>query len=228
MGALLREPLELVKCETSDVLGARPRRDDHRGGDPARRADARGSLRRVHRLQPGRAAARGGQGQGHHPPRGRLLPGHHGRPPRPHAALHHPDGGQPLPRGARHGAVGQGGAGARTLHLLRLARAAAARPGQERHPLRARRRHLHEARGGGRPGRGHLRRPAGDVGHRHPLPARPRHHHHHPRARLRPRSVHQGGRLLRQMGRGRDGQALARRLHPAPPGAAGGLGSGST
>ena len=74
------------------------------------------------------------------------------------------------------------------LHLLRLDRAAADRPGQERDPGRARRRPLHEARGGGRPRRGHLRRPPGQLGDRHALPARPRHHDHHPRARLRPRS----------------------------------------
>ncbi len=43
-------------------------------------------------------------------------------------------------------------------------RAAPARPGQERHPLRARRRSLHEARGGRGPRRGHLRRPSGDLG----------------------------------------------------------------
>ena len=50
------------------------------------------------------------------------------------------------------------------VHLLRLDRAAAARPGQERHPRRAGRRPLHEARGGGRPRRGRLRRPAGRRG----------------------------------------------------------------
>ena len=62
------------------------------------------------------------------------------------------------------------------VHLLRVDRAAAARPGQERDPRRAGRRPLHEARGGGRPRRGHLRRPPGELGHRHALPARPRHH----------------------------------------------------
>ena len=66
------------------------------------------------------------------------------------------------------------------VHLLRLDRAAAARPGQERDPRRARRRPLHEARGRGGPGRGHLRRPPGDLGHRHALPARPRHHRSSP------------------------------------------------
>ena len=65
------------------------------------------------------------------------------------------------------------------LHLLRVDRAAPARPGQERDPRRARRRPLHEARGGRRPRRGRLRRPADELGHRHALPARPRHHDHH-------------------------------------------------
>ena len=103
---------------------ARSRRAGDRGRDPAGRAHARGPVRRVHRLQPGRASARGVAGQGRHPSRGRHVPGHHGGAPRPHAAVHHPDGGEPLPRRARDGAVGEGGARARALHLLRLDRAA--------------------------------------------------------------------------------------------------------
>ncbi len=195
----------------------------HRGRDPSRRAHAGRAFRRIHRLQPGRATARSGQGQGHHPPRWRLLPGHLGRSPRPHAALHDPDGGESLPRGPRHGAFGQGRPGAGAVHLLRLDRAAAAWPGQERPPRRAGRRPLHEARGRGGPGRGHLRRQTDDLGDRDTLPARPGHHHHHACPRLGPRSVHQGGRLHRQVGRGRDGQAVARRLYASPPRAVPGL-----
>ena len=73
-------------------------------------------------------------------------------------------------------------------------------PGQERDPRRARRRPLHEARGGGRPRRGHLRRPADDVGHRHALPARSRHHRHHPCARLGPRPLDRARTATRASG----------------------------
>ena len=110
MGALLGEPLELVKCETSDVLVPGPRRAGAGGRDPAGRARGRGPLRRVHRLQPGRAPARGRALHGDHPPARRDVPGHHRRAPRSHAAVDDPDGGQPLPGGARHGALDQGGA----------------------------------------------------------------------------------------------------------------------
>ena len=132
MGGLLDEPLELVRCETSDVLVPGPGGDDPGGRDPAARADRRGAVRRVHRLQPRRARPRGGAGQRRHPPRRRDVPRHHRRPSRPHAAVHDPDGGQPLPRGAGDDPLGQGGARAEPLHLLRLDRAAPRGPGQER------------------------------------------------------------------------------------------------
>ena len=91
------------------------------------------------------------------------------------------------------------------------------RAGQERDARGARRRPLHEARGGGRPRRRHLRRPADDLGHRDTLPAGPRHHHHHQCPRLGPRPVGgRHGRLLGQVGRRRHRQAVARRLHAAP------------
>ncbi len=117
--------------------GAGPRRAGAGGRDPAGRARGRGPVRRVHRLQPGRAPARGRALHGDHPPARRDVPGHHRRPPRSHAAVDDPDGGQPLPGGAGHGPLGQGGAGAGAVHLLRVDRAAAARPGQERDHGRA-------------------------------------------------------------------------------------------
>jgi UbiD family decarboxylase len=90
-------------------------------------------------------------------------------------------------------------------------------PGQAKNALLAGagRRSLHEARGGGGPRRGRLRRPAGELGHRHALSAGPRHHRDHAGARLGSGSLHQGGRAHRQVGRGRDGQAVPRRLYAA-------------
>ena len=113
MGGLLGEPLELVKCETSDVL-----------------VPAHAEMVIEAEIQPTARTPEGpfGEFTGYslgererevmkvtrdHPPARRLLPGHHRRAPRPHAPVHDPDGGQPLPRGARDGPVGEGGAGAR-------------------------------------------------------------------------------------------------------------------
>src|SRR5262249_45162243 len=55
--------------------------------------------------------------------------------------------------------------------------------------------------------------PPGELGDRDPLPARSRHHDHHQCARLRSRSLRARRRLHRQVGRGRDRQALTRGLH---------------
>ena len=207
MGALLGEPLELVKCETSDVLVPAHAELVLEGEIlPAARV-AEGPFGEFTGYSLGERAARGRPLHGDHPPARRDVPGHHRRPPRSHAAVDDPDGGQPLPGGARHGPLDQGGARAGAVHLLRVDRAAAARPGQERHHGRARRRSLHEARGRRRPRRGRVRRSSGQLGDRHPLPARSRHHDHHQRARLRPRPLHARGRLHRQVGRGRHGQA---------------------
>ena len=154
--------------------GAGARRAGHRGRDPAPPAHGRGPLRGVHGLQPGRAAARGREGQGHHPPARRDLPGHRGGAPGPSAAVHHPHRGQPLPGRAGHGPHRASGPGARAVHVLRGHRATDSGPGQERHPGRAGRRPLHEARGHRGPRRRCLRRPAGELGDRHSLPAGPR------------------------------------------------------
>src|SRR5687768_6740880 len=210
-----------------DVRRARPRsrRAGARVRDPAGQAHGRGPVRRVHRLQPGRAAARGGEGPRRHAPARRDVPGHHRRPPRSHAAVDHSHGGEPLSRRARHGAVGPRRARAGPVHLLRLDRAAPHRPGEERDHGRLRRRPLHEARGGGRPRRRRLRRPPGHLGDCHPLPARPRHHRRHARAWLGPRSVVKGRRLHLEMGRRRHRQAVARRLYSPPPRAARGVGA---
>ena len=192
--------------------GARPGRDGHRGGDPP---GARARPRDPSASSPATVSA---SASGRcvkvkaitHRAR-RVVPGHHGGPPRSHAAVYHPHGGQPLSGRARHGAVGEGGARARPLHLLRLHRAAAARPGQERDPGGAGRRSLHEARGRGGPRRRRLRRPPGQLGHRHPLPARPRPHRDHPRARLGPRPVDQARTATRPSG------AWTRRPSPRSP-----------
>src|SRR5262249_43501047 len=59
--------------------------------------------------------------------------------------------------------------------------------------------------------------PPGDVGPRDAVPARPRHHGDRQRAGLGPRSVGQGGRLLGEVGRRRDRQALTRGVHATTP-----------
>ena len=94
-------------------------------------------------------------------------------------------------------------------------------PGQERDPRGARRRPLHEARGGRRPRRGRLRRSADELGHRHALPARPRHHDRQP-TRAAPTSTRRPARTATRRKWGVDATAkpsLAA-LHAAPPRAA--------
>ena len=192
MGGAPRRAARAGEVRDLRRAGPRARRDGDRGRDPARRAHAGGPVRRVHRLQPGRARARGRAGQGHHPPRAArcfqdITVAH-----LDHMLLSTIPMEANLYRAVR--AMVPSVKAVRVpgpLHLLRLDRAAPARPGQERDPRRARRRPLHEARGGGGPRRGRLRRPPGELGHRHPLPARPRHHDHHQCARLGPRPLHQ-------------------------------------
>src|SRR5439155_1205952 len=104
---------------------------------------------------------------------GRDLPLPHRRPPRPPPALDDPDRGEPLPCRPRDGPDGAGGARAGSVHVLRLDRGARPGPGEERDPRGAGCRPLCEARGGRRPRRGRVRRPSGELGDRHAMPARP-------------------------------------------------------
>ena len=116
---------------------ARARRDGDRGEIlPRQRAPPRARSASSPATASASASARSCASTRHHPPSGRVLPGHHGGAPRPHAPVHDPDGGEPLPRRAGHGSVGQGGARARPVHLLRLASSSAC-PGQAKNAILA-------------------------------------------------------------------------------------------
>ena len=218
MGGLLGEPLELVKCETSDVLVPAHAEMVIEAEILPRERTAEGPFGEFTGYSLGAARARGREGPRHHPPSRRVLPGHHGGAPRPHAALHDPDRGQPLPRGARDGAVGEGRARARRRSPA-TSRSSSACAGQAKNAILAvlgadlymKRvvvvdhdvdvfddRQMNWA----------IATRASPIVTSSIVT---------PRARLRPRPLDAGGRLLGQVGRRRHRQAVARRLHAAAP-----------
>ena len=90
MGGLLGEPLELVRCETSDVLVPAHAEMVIEAEILPHERIAEGPFGEFTGYSLGERRARGRQGQGHHPSPGRDLPGHHGGPPRPPAAVDDP------------------------------------------------------------------------------------------------------------------------------------------